>query len=388
MSTDDVDSEQPDHAPVPQPRRPWREGRLPRSSLRWEGELPDEDSPPWVCLDNPGAPLVLRRYDPTSRTCDVIADHGRWVLESALVPRVPVGPRDLQLGWDVAVGDVQPGWCIVYAGDELWFPQRVLRVDVVDDQWQRVWTLGDLFTRNVWGDDTSAYERDHGRETGWSYDEMRWPFWEDEVWETRGPWWPLQSPPLSDNVRRFVLDKFDIAVECPDCGAFGRPIVYGMVLDPDPWVEVAGCVITGDDPCYRCDCGAGWSVTDQGRVHPSWGVAFDREEWRRDLEEALNPDHLNPETELDEAGEADTADVDELNYDWNDTYPYGEKSELFFQDVQGAMYEAAGGGTWGEVTDNDDDLYIRYWGQDRYDAEEMDQIEAITDAQRQRAAYF
>jgi hypothetical protein len=111
-----------------------------------------------------------------------------------------------------------------------------------------------------------------------------------------------------------------------------------------------------------------------------------------DPEGALDPDQTDSVSELHEFDRdidaAQIKEVSELNYDWNDVYPYGEKSEFFFQDVQGAMYEVAGGGTCGEVTEKDGELYVRYWGQGRYDAEEMDQIEAIADAQRQRDAYF
>ena len=315
--------------------------------MTWPDGLPDEDAPPWVCLSEPGAPVVLRRYDATSRTCDVISPHGRWLLESCLIPRHPKFPNEIQHGWDLAVGDVQPGWCIVYAGHELWFPQRILRVETIDDDWQRVWTLGDQSTRDVWGSD-ETYAWDNGLATGWSYDQMSWPHWPE------GPWWPLQSVPLSEDVRRFVLNSFRIAVDCPECGKFGQPIVFGLVLSPPPYVAIGGCGITGDDPDYVCDCGARWSVTDQGSAHVPWEFASHR---------------IDPST---------TVEADGLNYDIDDVYPYGEDSEHFFQDLQAALVEEAGG-AWkrpagGGEEEFDPDVYIRYWGRDRYEAEVADYV--------------
>lgn len=49
---------------------------------------------------------------------------------------------------------------------------------------------------------------------------------------------------------------------CPACGMPGaRPIVYGLPspdLFEDPEGELGGCMITPDDPAFRCrnlDCG-------------------------------------------------------------------------------------------------------------------------------------
>jgi len=133
------------------PSARWTLRDLPISSVAWEGKLPPEDAPPWVCLSEPGTPVVLRRYSGSNRTCDVISRNGRWLLESCLVSRNDKNlSYDFHLGGEFAMGEVQPGWCIVYAGHDLWFPQRVLRVDVISDDLQRVWTLGDASTRNVW----------------------------------------------------------------------------------------------------------------------------------------------------------------------------------------------------------------------------------------------
>ncbi len=318
--------------------RPWRSLRFfPPSSVKWPGELPDEDSPPWVCLSKPDTPVVMRSYVLDSRTCDVIADHGRWLLESAVVPRVPQWPEDLLYGWDVAVGDVQPDWCIVYVGNELWFPQRVLRVDVLSETWQRVWSLGDVSTREVWFHDHR--ERDIGLVTNWPYDEISWPRWDD------GPWYPLQSEPLSDRTRRFVLGKFDIPADCPECGSFGKQIVYGLPgLSTPTYVKLGGCAVTpGLQPTFACDCGFEWSVGAQGNVLPG-GAAF----------------------------EHDGVESGDLNYDEDDASPYGEAVEWKFQDLQHALLQEAGErqsvprDKYG-YPDYTEELYVHFLGQFAYD---------------------
>lgn len=376
--------------PTPRPFSDWvkwgHARPMPLSSVTWPGELPDKDAPPWACLSEPGTPVVLRRYDATSRTCDVVSSHGRWLLESSLIPRHPIGPSEVQYGWDLAVGDVEPGWCIVYAGHELWFPQRVLRVETIDEDWQRVWTLGDQSTRDVWESDWT-YAWDNGLATGWSYDEMAWPHWPE------GPWWPLQSSPLSDDARRFLLDRFDIAVECPECGKFGQPIVFGLVLSPPAHVAIGGCCITGDDPDYVCECGAGWTVTEEGTAHVPllWGANEGLHAAREAVGALEEP--LEPLSAVDESGEeirpsiveAEAApeagqliDAPWRNYDIAECCPYGDESEYFFQDVQAGLLEEAGG-AWkvpegGGEEEFDADLYVHYWGQARYDMDLEDML--------------
>lgn len=320
-----------------------RHRRMPRSSVTWQGELPGEDAPSWACLAKPGAPVVVRRYDARSRTCDALSSRGRWLLESAMVPRRPIRPAEFQVGWDLAVGDVQPGWCIVYAGHRLWFPQRVLRVDVVSDDWQRVWTLGDIDRRDVWQDDLE-YAWDNGLATGWKLEEMRQPHWKEP-----GPWWPLQSEPLSEEVRRFTLAKFYIPGECPQCNEFGKPIFYGFPSGPlGPHVITGGCGITGDDPDYGCACGEEWSVSEQGRVRYPSGP-FSRH--NRDFDPGTDPDwpwhwetgssgdsskrkgSKEPQSEAPEAA---------LNYDLDDPHPYGKEATRFFMAACQALRPEAG----------------------------------------------
>ena len=304
-------------------RGPGPEHRLPRSSVVWEGEFPPDDAPAWVCLSKPDAPMVIRCYQATSRTCDVISTHGRWLLESCLVPRRPVLPDEIAEGWDLAVGDVEPGWSIVYAGHELWFPQRVLRVDVVSDDWQRVWTIGDDSTRHVWRS-TRACDLDNGFVTGLSCDDRPVLRWLPE-----GPWWPLQTEPLSERVRRFVLNTFGIAVECPECGQFGTPITHGTAPEM-AHVTRAGHLLRPGEPDYRCGCGHSWSVDAQGRVDV-------------------------PGRSPDDAAADDDDPSDALDYGALSPSETRESSD-FLWEVRECLLEEAGGpwdkhGRWGETLD-------------------------------------
>jgi len=285
--------------------RPWRVHREHGpSSVEWPGQLPPEDAPPWVCLSRPYTPVVIRSYDFSSRTYDVVSRHGRWILESALVPRTQTWIDELHFGWDIAVGDVSPGLCIVYFGNELWFPQRVLRVDMLSPDWQRVWTLGDASTRDIWTEDENRL-RDNGIVGGWSLDDSADPLWED------GPWYPLQSAPLGQNARRFVLHSFNIPGECPECGLFGRPVQYGFPGVPlDPHTVPGGCVTPLLAGMYRCECGFEWTPDEQGRITPA---------------------------ESDERG-GEEAD---LNYDIDEMYPFGEAAADRFMDLQTSLLDAA-----------------------------------------------
>ena len=346
----------------------WELGDLPISSVVWEGDLPPQDAPPWVCLSEPGTPMVIRRYSGRSRTCDVISRNGRWLLESCLVSRNEKAPLyDFHLGGELALGDVQPGWCIVYAGHELWFPQRVLRVDVISDDVQRVWTLGDASTRDVWGSSEQRADWDNGIVNDWAYDEITWPQWSE------GPWWPLKSEPLSENVRRFVLHKFDIAVECPDCGKFGQPIIYGLVLDPPSHVAIGGCGITGDDPDYVCECGCRWSITDQGRIHKPGEIDFDFEFVIPGSGESVRVSLGNDPV------------VDELNYDIDDPEPYGSEALETLDQFGDDLLAGAGLSNWDEEwNERDEELSIRYLGRDRYAIQEEQADEQRVDEYRAR----
>jgi hypothetical protein len=241
-------------------------------------------------------------------------------------------PDEIAEGWDLAVGDVEPGWSIVYAGHELWFPQRVLRVDVVSDDWQRVWTIGDDSTRHVWRS-TRACDLDNGFVTGWSCDDRPVLRWLPE-----GPWWPLQTEPLSEHVRRFVLNTFGIAVECPECGQFGTSITHGTAPEM-PHLTRAGHSLRPGEPDYRCECGHSWSVDEQGRVDVPGRSPDDAAADDDDPSDALDYGALSP----------------------SET----EESSDFFWEVRECLLEEAGGpwdqhGPWGETLDVP--LCTWFWG--------------------------
>jgi len=267
------------------------------------------------------------------------------LLESALIPRTGADWGEILYGIDVAWGDVEPGWTIVYVGHQIWFPQRVILVETVSELWQRVWTPSDAETRAVWGLATGGgqdmYEWDNGFVTGWCFDDMHWPIWGD------GPWYPLQSEPLTGVVRRFVLDQFGIAVECPACGNFGKPIAYGLPALPlGPNVIGGGCDISPMNPDYGCECGYQWSVSRQGRVIPAGEIDFDDEE------------------------------SGDLNYDEDDVYPYGQKVEFNFQDLTYGLLAEAGAEAGLQrnedgYIDYPEDMYVFYVGRGRYDSETL-----------------
>lgn len=295
-------------------------------------EIPPLDAPPWACLSKPGVPVVIRRFDAKTRTCEPLGDHGRWLLESCIVARTPGAYiSELHLGWELACGDVEPGWCIVYAGHRLWFPQRVVRVELLSEDWQRVWTISDAHERDVW-ETEEEYDWDNGFKTEWSFDEMGLPRW--GTIRNPGPWWPLQSEPLDPESRRFVLDAFGIAVECPKCGEFGKKILYGMAIDVPDYYIPAGCSVDLDPVTYGCECGFAWSVDQQGRAYDPSESPFGR-----DLAvDTLTDDELA-------AGEDDSDEEDEgpLNYDFMSAEPYGPHTERCFRDLQDGIWEELGG---------------------------------------------
>jgi len=299
-------------------------------------EVPSLDAPPWACLSKPGVPVVIRRYDAKTRTCEPVGDDGRWLLESCIVARTPGAYiNELHLGWELAYGDVEPGWCIVYAGHRLWFPQRVVRVELLSEDWQRVWTISDAHERDIW-DTQEEYDWDNGFKTQWSFDQMGLPRW--GTMRDPGPWWPLQSAPLDPDSRRFVLDSFGIAVECPKCGAFAKPFRIGMLpIESDHFIN-AGCIAEPDSARYGCDCGYAWSVDRQGRAYDPSDSPFGR---------GLDIDRLLEGELADHEEESGEDDEGPLNYDFISAEPYGPHAEQCFQDLQDGIWEELGG-EWDE----------------------------------------
>lgn len=291
--------------------------RLPQSSVSFPVSVPPDEAPPWFCLSTTGTPVALRRYLSTSRRCDVVSKSGRWLLESCLIPRTLQFPEYLHIGWDLAFGDVEPGWCIVYAGARLWFPQLILRVEDESEDWQRVWTLSDAITRHVWPDEFT-YAIDNGLAQDWGIDDIP-----DPMWEPDGPWWPLQREPLSPTVRRFVLDKFKLAVECPSCGGFGRPVSDDDSESPHV-VPRLGCPTGFWEADYMCDCGFAWDVGRQGHLSRTTSMPP-----RYENSAPLDSDELVEGAQGEPPGE--------LYYgDWEDA-PFGADAEDYVADAQNSL---------------------------------------------------
>lgn len=311
--------------------------RLPQSSVTPPISLPSDDAPPWFFLEKPGAPVVLRRYLSTSRRCDVVSKSGRWLLESCLVPKTPQFPEYLHIGWDLAFGDVEPGWCIIYAGARLWSPQLVLRVEDESEDWQRVWTLSDATTRHVWPDELT-YALDNGLAQDWGVDDVPPP-----VWEPDGPWWPLQQGPLSPRVRRFVLDKFNLAVECPSCGGFGKPVVHERTDSPHVITDL-GCPIGLMEPDYICECGFSWNVGPQGEL-----LNTSNEPPEDDDGASLTSGEWEEGVEIGSSGP--------LTYGRWEEAPYGVSAEEYLRDWQDSLLPEVG-----DFEDHDYETIRRIFG--------------------------
>ena len=213
--------------------RPRADRRVVSDALRWAQSLP-ANAPASICLPSFGRVLV-RTYDTTTCTFDPVPGSDRWVIETAAVPVAPSSTRGL-------TGPVLPGDCLIYIGtseaddeDVVWFPQRVLDV-VVTARTQIVVTLGDLTVRDE-GVDPSAFA-------------------------------PVLHAPLTGTIRRWALESFGLNVDCEQCGARGRPIVYGLPSSrPSPHVVLGGCLVEAGDPRYACDaCGAAWRVGNDGSL--------------------------------------------------------------------------------------------------------------------------
>ena len=117
---------------------------------------------------------------------------------------------------------------------------------------------------------------------------------------------------LTDDLKRAALDQWGLELWCPGCGGLGNPILYGMpagdpnnVYDDDgflrPWpagsYDVAGCVVDGFEPGYRCH-----------RCGTEWGAELGR--WRRASHAATFDDLLR------RAACADVEELEELLQDY------------------------------------------------------------------------
>lgn len=207
---------------------------------RWCEAIP-EKAPTSMCLPAWGGRVVVRGYDTALSSFAPVSTSIRWIIETTMVPledRPDVeGPG----------GVVFPGDCIVFFGTgtsaeerepELWHPQRVLRVESLAHGWQRVWTLADASVR-----DEPAY-----------------------LHHTELPKEIFVGTALQGNWRDFVLDSFQLAIECFECGGYGKPVVYGLVDEEsdNPHVIAGGTHANADDPGYQCACGAQWRINADG----------------------------------------------------------------------------------------------------------------------------
>ena len=201
-----------------------------------------EGAPVSWCLPAYGGRVVVRGYDTYRSDLAPMAGSSRWMVDCTFVPLTAQvangsGPH----------GTVFPGDCVIFFGGDserpeahLWYPQRVIHTETGRTGWQKVWAVRD--TSEV---PESLTERQSGAL----------------------PRWMRTTKPLHGEDRRRALEMFWLNVDCPVCGARGRPIMYGMPPGPPgPHVAVGGCTVDADNPDYACHCGARWRVRRDGEV--------------------------------------------------------------------------------------------------------------------------
>lgn len=208
--------------------------------------MPSDAAPQSWCLPASGGRVVVRGYDDARDEVTSIAGTERWRLNESFIPTSSSAGEQA----NGPAGEVHPGDCVIFIGPGdsggralAWFPRRVIAIDAPNDGWQRVWTL--------WDDDVQdhgMFEHDH---------------YQSVVAEVRAG-----SDPLLGRARVRVLDAAGLAVDCPRCGAVGRPIMWGLpVGDPGVHVALGGCIVTEDQDMYTCErCSEAWRVTDDGAV--------------------------------------------------------------------------------------------------------------------------
>jgi len=209
---------------------------------RWSEPIP-ESAPTSICLPAWGGRVIVRGYETTSSAFAPMATSTRWIVETTMVP------LDDRPDIEGPGGPVYPGDCIVYFGTgtsidedepELWHPQRVLKVDALPQGWQRVWTLSDATTR-----DEPSY-----------------------LHHSELPQEIFVGTALHGNWRDFILDAFQLAIECTECGGYGKSIVYGSLDDEmtelSPHVIAGGNEVSAIDAAYQCTCGASWRISAEG----------------------------------------------------------------------------------------------------------------------------
>lgn len=208
----------------------------------WIESIPEAAPVSW-CLPAYGGRVVVRGYDTYRSDLSPLSGSSRWMLDSTFVPlTVPMSERA-----DGPHGTVFPGDCVIFFGGDserpeshLWYPQRVIHTEAGRSGWQRVWAIRD--TSEV---PESLTDRS----------------------STALPRWMRISQPLHGDRRRMALELFGLNVDCPVCGARGRPIMYGMPPGPPgPHIAIGGCLVDADNPSCSCHCGAHWRIGHDGDV--------------------------------------------------------------------------------------------------------------------------
>ena len=189
-------------------------GIQPPIHLWWD--MPSDDAGPWWVLPGTGAPIFVRRSDGLMALVPAQGTE-RFMLEQRMLR----GDTPLRVGDTVVWVDAD-----VDGGIRLRYPQRV--VAVLGEQSAIVWTLVDVKLEgdfDAWDEDEAAAE----------------------AWISRGF--------VLHREQRALLERFQLNVDCPSCGTPGQQVVVGMPSGlPDPWLDLAGCVIQPGQPMgsYRC----------------------------------------------------------------------------------------------------------------------------------------
>ena len=209
---------------------------------RWV-EPPLEDAPPWWCLPGDGGRIIVRGYNPYWFSARPIAGSRRWALDIARVPVTAAAARPLP----GPGGPVYPGDSVIYYGESqehetpwAWFPQRVIRVSREQGGRVTVWSLTDLDPQRERDEDQEPYQRAVTK-------------------------CARAAHPVRGQTRRALLNLVRMAVECPRCGARGRPLL------PEPRGPHEGhlkFIIPASSQAYEClACRRVWSTDTKGDVH-------------------------------------------------------------------------------------------------------------------------
>lgn len=228
--------------------------RLEPEVARWMEPIPPWAGADW-CLPAAGGRVLVRGFDTYRSSLTDLDD--QWGLDETLVPLTDAAAAKT----DGPGGELHPGDCVVFIGTGeglprpvVWYPQRVIRVAAGPRGWQRVWAV-----RN--------FDATEGSVGAISPKAIPKRLWTNEV--------------LHEADRRLVLELFHLNFDCEYCGARGRGITFGPVIDasypygaPMPlsgdWVPRGGDRPGPDDDTYWCLCKARWHVKADGELVLRW----------------------------------------------------------------------------------------------------------------------